>query len=94
MRILLKILWVVLFTHVFTSGFSQEYDFDIPEEEEAKIEFNGNLDVKLGILQTRKSSPFFGLQFYNVSEKKDYLSQNRLDFYLNGEYRYKKVGFL
>ncbi|MCD6564538.1 MAG: hypothetical protein J7K53_01205 [Bacteroidales bacterium] len=93
MRLIKNILLVALFTNAFTSGFSQEYDFDIPEEEEAKIEFNGNLDAKLGILQTRKSSPFFGLQFYDVSEKSDYLSQNRLDFYLNGEYRYKKVGF-
>ena len=93
MRLNIKILLVALFTNAFTSGFSQEYDFVIPEEEEAKIEFNGNLDAKLGILQTRKSSPFFGLQFYDVPEKKDYLSQNRLDFYLNGEYRYKKVGF-
>lgn len=93
MRLIIKILFVVLFTNAFTSGFSQEYDFDIPEEEEAKIEFNGNLDAKLGILQTRKSSPFFGLQFYDVPEKSDYLSQNRLDFYLNGEYRHKKVGF-
>ncbi len=58
MRLIIKILLVALFTLAFTNGFSQEYDFDIPEEEEAKIEFNGNLDAKLGILQTRKSSPF------------------------------------
>jgi len=93
MRLIKKIFLVALFTHTFTSGFTQEYDFDIPEEEEAKIEFNGNLDAKWGMLQTRKSSPFFGLQFYDVPEKSDYLSQNRLDFYLNGEYRHKKVGF-
>ncbi len=93
MRFIKKILLVALFTHAYTGGFSQEYNFDIPEEEEAKIEFNGNLDAKLGILQTRKSSPFYGLQFYDIPEKSNYLSQNRLDFYLNGEYRYKKVGF-
>ena len=72
---------------------SQEYDFDIPEEEEDKIEFNGNLDVKWGLLRTRKSSPFFGLHFYDIAEKSDYLSQYRLDFYLNGTYRHKQVGF-
>jgi len=93
MRLIKKILLVALFSHSFTSGFTQEYDFDIPEEEEAKIEFNGNLDAKCGMLQTRKTSPFFGLQFYDVPEKSDYLSQNRLDFYLNGEYRHKQVGF-
>ena len=75
------------------NAFSQEYDFDIPEQEDTKIEFNGNLDAKWGLLNTRKSSPFFGLQFYDISEKDDYLSQYRLDFYLDGSYRYKQVGF-
>jgi len=72
---------------------SQEYDFDIPGEEEDKIEFNGNLDAKWGLLRVRKSSPFYGLQFYDVVEKKNYLSQYRLDFYLDGVYRHKQVGF-
>ena len=92
MRSRQKILFVVLFAHVCSSMFSQEYDFDIPEED-TKIEFNGNLDSKWGILQTQKSSPFFGLQFYDVPEKSDYLSQYRLDFHLNGEYRHKRIGF-
>ena len=83
---------MALFAHVFTSAFSQEYDFDIPVEEESRIEFNGNLDAKWGMLQTRKSSPFFGVQFYDNSEKSDYLSQYRLDFYLDGLYRHKQVG--
>ena len=82
-----------LFTFAFTSAFAQDYDFDIPEEEEAKIEFNGNLDAKWGLLETRKSSPFYGLQFYDIAEKDDYLSQYRLDFYLDGVYRHKQVGF-
>jgi hypothetical protein len=82
-----------IFTIAAASAFSQEYDFDIPEQEDAKIEFNGNLDAKWGLLNTRKSSPFFGLQFYDISEKDDYLSQYRLDFYLDGIYRYKQVGF-
>jgi len=94
MRLINSILLVILFAFTFTTVFSQEYDFDIPEEDEAKIEFNGNLDAKWGMLQTRKSSPFFGLQFYDVSEKDDYLSQYRLDFYLDGVYRHKQIGFL
>jgi len=84
---------IVLCVLGVTSVFSQEYDFDIPEEEVDKIEFNGNLDAKWGLLQTRKSSPFFGLQFYDVADKENYLSQYRLDFYLNGAYRHKQVGF-
>ena len=93
MRLFKKNLLVTLFIFAFTSAFSQEYDFDIPEEDEAKIEFNGNLDAKWGLLETRKFSPFYGLQFYDISEKDDYLSQYRLDFYLNGVYRHKQVGF-
>ena len=78
---------------IYSSGFGQEYDFEIPEEEEAKIEFYGNLDAKWSILQTQLLSPLYGLQFYDISDKSDYLSQYRLDFYLNGEYRHKQVGF-
>ena len=84
---------IVLCIYGSASVYSQEYGFDIPEEEDAKIEFNGNLDVKWGLLQVRKSSPFYRLQFYEVAEKKNYLSQYRLDFYLDGIYRYKQVGF-
>ena len=93
MRPIKKFLLVILFISAFTRAFSQEYDFDIPEEDDDKIEFNGNLDAKWGLLQVRKSSPFYGLQFYDVAEKKNYLSQYRLDFYLDGVYRHKQVGF-
>ena len=93
MRLIKRFLLMALFAFASTSAFSQDYDFDIPEEDEAKIEFNGNLDAKWGLLQTQKSSPFFGLQFYDVAEKENYLSQYKLDFYLNGTYRHKQVGF-
>ena len=92
MRFIKTFLLLTIFAAPFTRVFSQEYDFDIPEEE-AKLEFNGNLDAKWGMLQTQKSSSFYGLQFYDNSEKSDYLSQYRLDFYLDGAYRHKQVGF-
>ena len=73
---------------------AQDYDFEIPEEEETtKLEFNGNLDAKWGILQTNETSPFYGLQFFGQDKPDEYLSQYRLDFYFNGDYRYKQVGF-
>lgn len=73
---------------------AQIYDFEIPEEEEAaKLEFNGNLDAKWGILQTNTVSPIYGLQIFGQDKPDEYLSQYRLDFYLNGDYRYKQVGF-
>ena len=73
---------------------AQDYNFEIPEEEEvAKLEFNGNLDAKWGILQSNTTSPVYGLQLFGQDKPGDYLSQYRLDFYLNGDYRYKQVGF-
>jgi hypothetical protein len=73
---------------------AQDYEFDIPEEEEtAIIEFSGNLDAIWGILQTNESSPFYGLQFFEQEKPAEFLSQYRLDFYFNGDYRYKQVGF-
>jgi len=73
---------------------AQDYEFEIPAEEEvAKLEINGNLDAKWGILQTNRTSPVYGLQFFGQDIPGDYLSQYRLDFYLNGDYQYKQVGF-
>ena len=72
----------------------QDYDFEIPEDESsAQLEFSGNLDAKWGILRMNPSSPFYRLQFFDQEKPNDYLSQFRLDFYLNGDYRYKQVGF-
>ena len=93
MRLIKSIFLVIFFTFSLTTVFSQDYDFDIPEEEEAKIEFNGNLDAKWGLLQTNESSPFYRLQFFGLEKPDQYLSQYRLDFYFNGDYRYKQVGF-
>jgi len=86
----------LIFYCVFISSFilgktaeAQDYDFEIPTEEEAeKLELNGNLDTKWGILQTNTSSPVYGLQFFDQDQPDKYLSQYRLDFYLNGDYRY------
>jgi hypothetical protein len=79
---------------LWRAGAAQDYDFEIPEEEEtAKLELSGNLDAKWGILQINQKSPVFGLQFFGQDKPDEYLSQYRLDFYLNGDYRYKQVGF-
>ncbi len=87
---------IVLFSFAVFQGpaFSQEYDFDIPEEEESVIAFNGNLDAKWGVLKTQQESPLYRLNFFNADNDDSHLSQYRLDFYFNGEYRHKQVGFL
>jgi len=85
---------ILSFLILWKAAESQDYDFEIPAEEEtAKLEFNGNLDAKWGILQTNTVSPFYGLQFFGQDKVDEYLSQYRLDFYLNGDYRLKQAGF-
>jgi len=93
MRIITGIILFTIYCFAYSNIFSQEYDFDIPEVEDEGIEFNGNLDTKWGLLNARKTSPLYGIQFFDDAGKKDYLSQYRLDFYLDGTYRYKKLGF-
>ena len=72
---------------------SQEYSFEIPEEEESSLQFNGNLDVKWAFLQSRNESPIYRFQFSEYSDMENYLSQYRLDYYFNSEYRNKKLFF-
>jgi len=93
MRITVRIFLILLIYSSFNTVYSQEYDFEIPDAEIKGIEFNGNLDTKWGLLNSRKSSPFYGIQFYNSPETNEYLSQYRLDFYLDGSYNYKQLGF-
>jgi len=79
---------------LWKTAVAQDYDFEIPEEEEAaKLEFSGNLDAIWGILRTNTASPIYGLQFFDQDKPDEYLSQYRLDFYFNGDYRYRQVGF-
>jgi hypothetical protein len=84
---------LLIFIFYSISAVSQEYDFEIPEPDPKGIQFNGNLDTKWGLLHTRKGSPFYGIQFFDDTEKNDYLSQYRLDYYLDGSYNFKQVGF-
>jgi hypothetical protein len=76
------------------SATAQEFDFQIPTVEHKKIEFNGNLDAKWGLLNARHGSPFYRIQFFEDDEKRDYWSQYRLDYYFNGDYRQDKTQFV
>ena len=79
----------------FLSGLikGEEFDFEIPEEPEARMEVHGNLDGKWGFLQRQSRSPFSEIRFFDAEERGDKLSQYQLDFYLNGTYQQKQVGF-
>ena len=57
-----------------------------------RLEWSGNLDVKYSIFHMSQSSPGYRLQFYNKNVD-PYLSQYRLEPYLNAEYRIQDLGF-
>ena len=89
-----RLLWILGIGGLFAGPLAgEDFDFEIPEEPESRLEVHGNLDGKWGLLQTRKGSPFYGLRFHDAPGTGDYLSQYRLEFYLNGDYRLKQVGF-
>ncbi|OGS53971.1 MAG: hypothetical protein A3J79_00155, partial [Elusimicrobia bacterium RIFOXYB2_FULL_62_6] len=66
-----------------------EYDFSIPgssgESAAPKLELGGNLDARYSLVDTRRTSPLYALQYYGRAPA-DTLSQYRLDLYLNGDY--------
>ncbi|MBI3112571.1 MAG: hypothetical protein HYZ01_13470 [Ignavibacteriales bacterium] len=66
---------------------------DIVEPEtKDKLEWNGNFDVKYSLFHMAQSSPLYRLQFQNKNIS-SYLSQYRLEPYLNAEYRTQDLGF-
>lgn len=61
-------------------------------EGEKKLEWSGNLDVKYSLFHMSQSSPNYKLQFYN-KDISPYLTQYRLEPYLNAEYKMRDLGF-
>jgi hypothetical protein len=61
-------------------------------EGEKRLEWNGNLDVKYSLFQMLQSSPNYRLQFYN-KDVSPFLTQYRLEPYLNAEYKTQDLGF-
>lgn len=81
----------LILTLITVSLFAQDYSFSIPTAEKKSLEWSGNLDGKYSISQMRTESPFYQLQFPdNLS---DYLSQYKMELYLNADYRTRDMGF-
>ncbi len=72
---------------------AQEEPVEIPPSAEKKLEWSGNLDTKYTFFHTAQESPLYKLQFYDASELSSYLSQYRIEPYLNADYRTKDLGF-
>ncbi len=71
--------------------FAQDDSFQIPEKQKKSLEWSGNLDGKYSAMQMRTGSPFYQLQF--PDDLSDYLSQYRMELYLNADYRSRDMGF-
>ena len=71
---------------------------DVPyyqeEENENKLEWNGNLDVKYKLFNMNQNSSLYKLQFYNELPSSSLLSQYSIEPYLNAEYRTSDLGFI
>ncbi|HAB52224.1 MAG TPA: hypothetical protein DCE80_08665 [Ignavibacteriales bacterium] len=72
----------------------EEYDFEVPLEEERKLEWDGNLDVKYTLFNMDRNSSQYKLQFFKDTPSSSLLSQYRLEPYLNAEYRTSDLGFI
>ncbi|MGD9642740.1 MAG: hypothetical protein AB7V08_08380 [Elusimicrobiales bacterium] len=76
--------------------YAGEYDFAIPgssgENAAPKLELGGNLDARYSLVDTRRTSPLYALQYYGQAPAGT-LSQYRLDLYFNGDYRSGATAF-
>ncbi|MBI3005246.1 MAG: hypothetical protein HYY49_07475 [Ignavibacteriales bacterium] len=83
----LRFAWLIILPAL---ALSQEEAGEI--ETPKRLEWSGNLDVKYSVFHMVQSSPIYRLQFYN-KDVSPYLSQYRLEPYLNAEYRIQDLGF-
>ncbi len=88
--------WLLFFAIITSSTFvfgQEENDFEAPIEEERKLEWNGNLDVKYMLFNMDQESAQYRLQFFKNPPSSSLLSQYKLEPYLNAEYRTSDLGF-
>ena len=89
--------WLLYFAIITSSTIvfaQEENDFEVPIEEERKLEWNGNLDVKYMLFNMDQESAQYKLQFFKNPPSSSLLSQYKLEPYLNAEYRTSDLGFV
>lgn len=82
-----KFAWLMLLPAILMAQ-----EEDIESGRNNRLEWNGNFDVKYSLFHMSQSSPYYRLQFPN-KDISSYLSQYRLEPYLNAEYRTENLGF-
>jgi len=84
------LLWVIFAPFVMNA---QDPYADVPPPEEKKLEWNGNLDAKCTVFHMAQSSALYRLQFFSSTPSSAYLSQYRIEPYLNADYQATHLGF-
>lgn len=84
------LLWLLLASAL---ALGQDEFIDIPPVEEKKLEWSGNLDAKYGLYHMDQGSAIYRLQFYGAGDISAWLSQYRIEPYLNADYRTGDLGF-
>jgi len=72
---------------------AQEVSADSLPPEEKKLEWSGNLDAKYALFHMAQGSSIYRLQFLNSGKVSAYLSQYRMEPYINADYQTKDLGF-
>ncbi|MBN1300694.1 MAG: hypothetical protein JW995_05720 [Melioribacteraceae bacterium] len=85
------IAFLICFNIFLQDNITAQSDDDFRFNEEAALEWSGNLDVKYLLLNMNRESAMYKLQFGNSVVSS--FSQYRLEPYLNAEYRTGDIGF-
>jgi hypothetical protein len=72
---------------------AQEVSADSLAPGEKKLEWSGNLDAKYTFFHMAQASSMYQLQFLNSGKVSAYLSQYRIEPYINADYQSKDLGF-
>ncbi|MEX1140251.1 MAG: hypothetical protein WEB33_08900 [Bacteroidota bacterium] len=85
----------VIFTWVLFSAAvqGQELPVEIPSAEEKKLEWSGNFDAKYAFFYMAQGSPMYRLQLSTAGLSSEYLSQYRIEPYINADYQTRELGF-
>ncbi|MCX6132319.1 MAG: hypothetical protein NTU47_00785 [Ignavibacteriales bacterium] len=88
--------WLILILLVASSGVlvGQEEGPDVLSGKERKLEWSGNFDAKYALFHMDAFSPFYTLQFLAERPSSSFLTQYRLEPYLNAEYRTSDLSFV
>ncbi len=93
-RMMLPLLMAITLLHGVNPLHAQEDSDATPSpEQERKLEWNGNFDVKYTLFHMHESAALYKLQFLVDKPSSSFLTQYRFEPYLNADYRARDLAF-